>query len=315
MNIINYYFKQLKEYSTGFFNAIDIVFCTVMLGASPANYKLFGFEKLSFENRKTFVTNRISRKMIKKYNLPTMVDEFENKAKFATNFSPFFGRKWILINDNHIDELKKFFAGGGRYICKPVNGSQGQNIDVISDFKSNDINQYEKILSKYKNYIIEEWIEQHEDISLLYPDAVNCLRLITVFQDDEMHILTGGLTLGVDSEIANGSQKSIICPVNLKTGILDDPGADANGNIFYEHPITKKKIVGFKIPFWDEIVMLLDKATKIIPQIGYVGWDIAITPNGPILIEGNTTPGYKYYQLPAHKEKGIGNLSIYKKFL
>lgn len=35
--------------------------------------------------------------------------------------------------------------------------------------------------------------------------------------------------------------------------------------------------------------------------------------NGPILIEGNTTPGYKYYQIPAHMDDKCGNTLIYEK--
>ena len=60
---------------------------------------------------------------------------------------------------------------------------------------------------------------------------------------------------------------------------------------------------------------MLKKATALVPEVGYIGWDIAITPTGPIIIEGNTTPGYKYYQIPIHMDNKIGNKKRYKKWI
>lgn len=60
---------------------------------------------------------------------------------------------------------------------------------------------------------------------------------------------------------------------------------------------------------------MLTSAAKEIPQVAYVGWDVAITPNGPVLIEGNTTPGYRYYQMPLHMEDKCGNRAVYESCL
>ena len=49
--------------------------------------------------------------------------------------------------------------------------------------------------------------------------------------------------------------------------------------------------------------ILAIKASEKIPQIGYIGFDIAITKNGPILIEGNELPGYDLYQSKVHMSK------------
>ena len=43
------------------------------------------------------------------------------------------------------------------------------------------------------------------------------------------------------------------------------------------------------------------EAAQRVPQVGYVGWDVAMAEDGPLLIEGNTMPGYdmpqNYYHL------------------
>lgn len=50
-----------------------------------------------------------------------------------------------------------------------------------------------------------------------------------------------------------------------------------------------------------------------MPQVGIVGWDVCVTDNGPLLIEGNDFPGHDIYQLPPHRTNGIGVLPKFKR--
>lgn len=56
---------------------------------------------------------------------------------------------------------------------------------------------------------------------------------------------------------------------------------------------------------------LVKEASKLVPEMRYVGWDVSFTPNGPILVEGNEYPGHDIYQLPEHTPNHIG---IWPKF-
>lgn len=158
--------------------------------------------------------------------------------------------------------------------------------------------------------ILEEWIAQHETIAALYPKAVNCLRIITVNSGGDVYFLTGGLTIGMDLEIANASASGCVAPVDFETGVLKE-AADFSGKVYKKHPLTGVQIEGLVLPYWKETLEMIYEAAKVTPEIGYVGWDIAIMPDGPCIIEGNTTPGYTYYQIPAHLKDGIGNKAKY----
>ncbi|SEL20306.1 sugar-transfer associated ATP-grasp domain-containing protein [Carnobacterium iners] len=105
----------------------------------------------------------------------------------------------------------------------------------------------------------------------------------------------------------------LVCPIDINTGLLKFSAEDGNGQTYEKHPITGEIIKGFKIPFWKEIIKLVYEASLVVPEVGYVGWDIAITPDKAIIIEGNTSPGYKFYQLPNHLPNGVGNKEIYEK--
>ena len=310
MNKILLYAKQLI-YSGN--NPIDVLWCTVRYGASPNNYREFNFAELTAKQRSTYITHGFSQHIIKTHNNPAYIDLFEDKTKFADRFSAYFGRKWLSTEGITKDKLKDFIESvDGKIILKPAFEAQGAGIIVFDDANLEEV--WEKVNSMPKS-ILEEWIQQHGDLNSVYSDAINCLRIITLYKDGKTHFLTGGMTWGNGKRIANASASGIVSPVNFRTGLLDKPAADLQGNIYKNHPITGANLIGIQIPYWKEIIRMLKQATKVVPEVGYIGWDIAITPKGPVLIEGNTTPGYKYYQIPVHMENKCGNKHRYKKWV
>ena len=290
---------------------LDILICMMCYGASPNNYWYFQFYKIPRKYRKTYTTNKISQKMIKKYNNPVDIDIFENKLIFAEKFSDMYCRSFLSAESMTKQDFELFCTNKEKFILKPCGGAQGQNIKVYHINNNVDF-LFDEIKENYCNgYIIEEWIVQHPILSKIFPDAVNCLRVITVLNNDKVEIITGGVTFSLGAEIANGSQPSIVAPVDFSTGIINKPAASFGTYLYEKHPTTNAQILGVQLPYWKEILALLEKAAKHVPSVGYIGWDIAITPTGPVLIEGNTTPGYKYYQIPAHLFDKKGNKDKY----
>jgi hypothetical protein len=51
-----------------------------------------------------------------------------------------------------------------------------------------------------------------------------------------------------------------------------------------------------KIPDFDECIGLAKAAHAWIPGLQSVGWDVALTPNGPLLLEGNDDWGCRTAQ-------------------
>ena len=44
---------------------------------------------------------------------------------------------------------------------------------------------------------------------------------------------------------------------------------------------------GYRLPYWNEVRELVKNVHAKLPDIKSIGWDVAITENGPILVEGN----------------------------
>ena len=62
--------------------------------------------------------------------------------------------------------------------------------------------------------------------------------------------------------------------------------------------MTGKAYSGLIVPYWREVTELANKAAMLSPENRSVGWDIAITANGPELIEGNHNWCKLLWQLP-----------------
>ena len=84
--------------------------------------------------------------------------------------------------------------------------------------------------------------------------------------------------------------------VNMENGTLSGNGIDKKLNES-ETSITNIKFDGFKIPYWEEIKQMVLEAALVNDKINIVGWDVAITPNGPVIVEGNRGPGFDLVQV------------------
>ena len=64
-----------------------------------------------------------------------------------------------------------------------------------------------------------------------------------------------------------------------------------------------------------ELCDLAKKAATVVPQVRYIGWDIAVTPHGPTIIEGNDYNDHYFGQMPMQTEKGVGLLPTIRKYI
>ncbi len=53
------------------------------------------------------------------------------------------------------------------------------------------------------------------------------------------------------------------------------------------HPDSGVRFTGKRLPYWDRILEVCSRAAPITPKVRSVGWDVALTPSGPVIIEGN----------------------------
>lgn len=205
---------------------------------------------------------------------------------------PLFVKTPFISQQEAIDILRN--SGETRFFAKYVDMAQGKGAFPFSlkgegfEAEGKDISATE-LIDKLEDCIVEPYIEQHDAMKELYPHAVSSLRIITVCENGKIEVILSFLLMGAGgTHASNLHQGGLRLPINTN-GELDELGIRMNEERgwYKSHPDTGVVFKGFKIPFWKEAVELAIRAHKCFPKIHSVGWDIAISKDGPLIIEGN----------------------------
>ena len=87
--------------------------------------------------------------------------------------------------------------------------------------------------------------------------------------------------------VDNFHKGGAIVHVDTKTGKLQKYAHRRLEKSLKVHPISKIKFEGYQLPYWKETLELVKKLHNIFPEFSSLGWDVAITPIGPKIIESN----------------------------
>jgi hypothetical protein len=145
---------------------------------------------------------------------------------------------------------------------------------------------------KDSGYLFQETIHQHPDLNRLNPSCVNTIRMDTfIDQEGHVEIISHYLRMSINNlHIDNISSGGCFVGVN-PDGKLKKFGytsiSKMGGSIFTAHPVTKVVFQDFEIPYFNEAKLFVLQVAKLIPDLRLIGWDMAITETGPLLIEGN----------------------------
>ncbi len=296
---------------------INMIADYLKYGVNPKEYYYFGFSSKTAEAKETFFTKRMFKRFLKRNNDPMYRQILNDKYIFSQTFEKYVKRKCIRNTNLTIADFEEFLTGMEKFIYKPGEGSGGTGIEVISkaDYPCTE-EIYKKIIALPEG-VLEEWIDQHEVISAAYPYAVNCIRVATLFRDGKCTHLGALFTLGLNkNNITNALKGSIFGIVDLETGVVTSDLCNYSDQVFHEHPDTGFIAKGFEIPYWQEILKLTADAASVVPQVGYVGWDVAISKDGPVLIEGNSiSAGYIGFQHSLVRSDGLGSRPIWGPFV
>lgn len=280
--------------------AVDMVGCALKYQAGYLDYRLFEFERLSPAQRATYITRGRNNAYVKRLNAPSGWHKFDDKTAFLQLFNGLHGRGWLDLRQADAQALAAFCAAHPNIVVKPVDGICGRGIDFYRvDNPAQQAAALHATLLQRNQVLVEQRVEQHPELARLHPPSVNTLRLVTLLSGGEARLAFSCLRIGNGKEVDNLNAGGMSVLVDER-GVLCSPGTDKDGLVHETHPATGVVLQGTQLPFFEQAVALVRRAAMVAPEVRYVGWDVAITPSGPILIEGNHFPGYDIYQMPAH---------------
>lgn len=144
--------------------------------------------------------------------------------------------------------------------------------------------------------IVQKRIRPHPALERLTSGATPTVRALTIIDEQgtpEVVAAVFRMSFGANRTVDNIHAGGLACAVSLVDGQLaraSDLGMDARLGWVSEHPTTGARIEGTRLPCWDQVGPLAVSAHALFSDRLVIGWDIAITEDGPILIEGNRGP-------------------------
>lgn len=163
--------------------------------------------------------------------------------------------------------------------------------------------------------IVQQALFGHASLRDLSINVLTTCRIMSVKNETGGHEVTHAVfksSTRSDSVVDNFHKGGIVSRVDIATGKLG-PASDAGTKQpcvwFDKHPTTGAMITGRQLPFWQETKDLLCRGHAAFPDRVTIGWDVAITDQGPVIVEGNVQSGCDMIQRTHDVPAGIGRLA------
>lgn len=318
-NLTHFTSELIKDKSRK--NLIVIIWEMIFLSFYYKSIPYFYFSRHLYKkdrvNIKDYLPNKFFSKFSGSFNDPSSTDLLDNKLFFDFFFRSFkiplpkilmynYGNKFIIGNECILINNENDFASVLKSLTeksstksvfiKKSSGSLGG--ESTFRFSENDLLNNQKVPLLFKNvlkstFIYQETIDQHEDLNLINDSCINTIRIDSFTdKDGNVEIISAFLRMASSKKhIDNISSGGCFVGIDLKTGTLKKFAytsvVKSGGEVLNEHPVSHVKFENFKIPYFEEVKNLVLRAASYVPNLRLVGWDVAISKTGPVLVEGN----------------------------
>lgn len=226
-------------------------------------------------------------------------------------FDPVLGWTADETHLNSRDDWLRYFAESvpDAFVIKPALGVHGMALGAFQRNASGfvdgagkqylpaDLYEFMATNADFSRFVIQQRLANHPElVRISGSEAVQTVRAITLVREGEVpelllavqKIVKGS---GVADNFRWGRTGNMVASVDLENGTLDRIVTGAQHGVgmreVEQHAVTGVTLKGYRLPLWDQLrALVIDAARKMLP-IRTVGWDVALTPDGPVIVEGN----------------------------
>lgn len=291
--------------------ALDFFWDALTRGSGYVDYVKGNYAALSRKERGDYLNQKDYAALVRSLNTRGYTMIFHDKIVFNRIFRKQVGRDFIDLREVGFEGFCEFVKGKETVFAKrhaDFGGHGIEKVTVTADLRA----LFDKAMAN-KQYLIEDTLVQHPALNAVNPTAVNNVRLVTLLKDGEATVLFKTLRINAGQE-AVISCDDIWMTLDNDGRIVGNVVNDAM-EVFTKHPTTGFEFANLQVPHMDKAIALVKEAARLIPEMRYVGWDVAITEDGAAIIEGNNFPSLGLHQnyllndgLPVAKGKVIREL-------
>ena len=195
------------------------------------------------------------------------------------------------------------FLGEGRY--RNAHGevlTRGQLMEKLSRQSLKD------------DFLVQPRLANHPALDDISNGALATVRLLTCRNEKGMPEATNAafrMAIG-NAVVDNFHQGGLATAVNMETGeigVASDIGISPEVGWRESHPVSGARFAGRILPHWQQVVALAIKAHEAFPHRVVVGWDVAMLPDGAMIIEGNGKPDLDIHQRAERGPAGASRIA------
>lgn len=258
-------------------------------GVLLLDYTQYEFYWKRRNERRKYVTYRRLSEIMNTCNNPEHRYLFDQKPEFDKTFKKYLHRDFLDLREGNWEDFQKFVEGKDCFFSKDPNGMFGKGVE------KHILNEVEDLKALYddlksRQVLCEEGLTQCKEMESFNESSINTIRVVSIVDANGVPQLLGGIIrFGRKGRVAdNFHNHGIVAYLDAENGIAGSEGVDRDNVRYNIHPDSGQQIIGFKIPCWDKIVETVKEAALVVPDMRYMGWDIAITKDYEIaLVEGN----------------------------
>ena len=284
-----------NEYYEFEFESQDSVFRKTFLGLNEQRYYL---DYLNPKKYYSLARNKyIAHKMLENTGV--------KKAHLYCYYQPegvFVDSSEIASNINDVYRILKS-KNVSSCVIKDTENSHGEGVIVIKSIEylnddcrlhcfNGKIIKLSDVLGKHP-LIFEGVIKQSKQVASFNESSVNTIRFMTtLYPNGEARVIATFIKIGRDGKCVDnaGDGGNVDACIDIDSGqlkhVIQYDGIRKISDITH-HPDSNNQLDGIVIDNWEQIKEQVIGFQKAFPYIKAAGWDIAITDDGPIVIEVN----------------------------
>lgn len=276
----------------------DAGFCFFRYQSGLQDYLNFKFYEKSARERATYVTTGDEYHAYQVLASIDYADFFSNKVNFHKNFAKYARRDYCDPREG-VEGLAAFMEKHPEFVRKPLFGLGGGGVRKVAASEIADVDEFCAELVREEEFV-EELVVQDPRWSALSP-SINTLRVMTFVANGKARIVFAVARVGSGATIMdNFHQGGVGVLVNMDRGVLMGNGFDKKCEE-HETSVAGVRFDGFEIPYWEEAKAMVLEGAHVNEGVHLVGWDVAIAPDGPLVIEANRGAGWDVVQVPAKR--------------
>lgn len=176
----------------------------------------------------------------------------------------------------------EFDSVGHRWTRRGVRLDEAELLEVIDG------------LRRGRSYLVQRCLENHRELAEFCGRTLSTFRVVTALEGEgPARVVCVGLKVGrVGAEVDNRHAGGLVCGVDMESGRLLAGVSGSSAQMHRTHPDHGGPLEGRRLTVHRDVVALAVRAHRALPHLPVsLGWDVAATPAGPVLIEANSLWG------------------------